>query len=437
MESSSCFKTYLKYVSLNVLGMIGLSCYILADTYFVADGLGAEGLAALNLAIPVYSFIHGSGLMLGMGGAARYAIFKGRGEDSEGSAVFTHTLVLVLCFAAVFILAGLFFTQPISRLLGGSGRVLTMSQTYLRTLLLFSPAFLVNDLLICFVRNDGAPQRSMLAMLGGSFSNILLDYIFIFSFHMGIFGAVLATGFAPIISLTILSGFFFKKQNRFHPLRCPFYADTFRHLLATGVPSLVTELSSGIVIIVFNVIMLNLCGNVGVAAYGVIANLALVVIAVYTGIAQGVQPLLSRYYGSGDTKQIRTVFRYALVTVFLLSLLIYLGMFFYADPITLAFNSEHNLNLQKIAAEGMRIYFTGCIFAGFNIILAIRLSCTDHTGSANLLSLLRGFLLIIPLAFLLAFLLQVRGLWLAFPLTELLVAILGIFLYNRAKRKEE
>ena len=194
-------REFLRYVSLNVLGMLGLSCYILADTFFVARGLGSRGLAALNLAIPVYSFIHGCGLMLGMGGATRYTILRHQGRGEDGDAAFTHTLGLGLALAAALLALGIAASGPIARWLGADGEVFAMSRTYLQVLLLFSPAFLLNDVLLCFVRNDGAPQLSMLAMVAGSLSNVALDYIFIFPLDMGIFGAVLATGLAPVISL--------------------------------------------------------------------------------------------------------------------------------------------------------------------------------------------------------------------------------------------
>ena len=119
-------------------------------------------------------------------------------------------------FALIFFCAGLFLSGGIARMLGADTQVFGMTETYLRVLLLFSPAFLVNDVLICFVRNDGDPGRAMFAMAGGSLSNILLDYIFIFPLNMGIFGAVLATGFAPVISMVILSPHWVKKRNQFH-----------------------------------------------------------------------------------------------------------------------------------------------------------------------------------------------------------------------------
>lgn len=283
-RTKSFFREFAQYTSLNVLGMVGLSLYILADTFFVAQGLGTDGLAALNLAIPFYSLLHGSGLMIGMGGATRYAIQKGQHRDEEANRTFSAAFSLVCLFALLFMLAALFLPGELLSLAGAQGQVFTLSHTYLRVIWLFSPAFLLNNLLLCFVRNDGAPHLSMAAMLGGSFSNILLDWVFIFPCSMGMFGAVLATGLAPIISLLILSPHFLRRKNRFHLVwrfpegrRCG-------GILLSGVPSLVTELSSGVVMIVFNTILLGIEGTVGVAAYGIIANLSLVILAIYTGI---------------------------------------------------------------------------------------------------------------------------------------------------------
>ena len=169
MRDTSPLKEFARYTSLNVLGMIGLSCYILADTFFISLGLGADGLAALNLAIPIYSFINGSGLMIGMGGGTRYSILKSQGNHREANRVFTNVLYLATVLAFLFVAAGLLFAGDIVRLFGGTGNVFTMSRTYLRVILLFAPAFLMNNVLLCFVRNDGAPQLSMAAMLGAAF----------------------------------------------------------------------------------------------------------------------------------------------------------------------------------------------------------------------------------------------------------------------------
>lgn len=424
----NCFQEYAKYTLLNILGMIGLSCYILADTYFVAKGMGSDGLTALNLAIPVYSFIHGTGLMLGMGGATGYSVLKGQGKHAEKNRTFTHTMCLVSVFGMLFLLIGFAGAGTITRLLGADKTVYSMCYTYLRILLLFAPVFLLNEVLLCFVRNDGAPGQSMLAMLGGSFSNIILDYLFIFCCDMGIFGAVLATGLAPVISLLILSPFLIKRKNQFHFAKGKLQLPVIKYVFITGAPSFVSEISSGVVMMVFNMIILGILGNIGVAAYGIIANLSLVVLAIFTGIAQGIQPIVSKYFGMDNRENIRAVFRYAVCTVVILSGIIYLGMFFMAENIVEIFNSEGNGELQRIAVEGIRLYFTACVFAGFNIIFSIYLACTKHAKTANIISLLRGFLLIIPMAFALSAVWEMTGLWLAFPVTELTVVAAGVLL---------
>ncbi len=427
-------KEYAKYTSMNVLGMLGLSCYILADTFFVAKGLGSRGLAALNLAIPVYSLIHGTGLMLAMGGATRFSILKSQNAGQRKHQVFSRTAMLTTCFALLFVLTGMLGAGWITDFLGADEAVYDMCKTYLKVLLLFSPAFLFNDLLLCFVRNDGNPQLAMTAMLTGSFSNIILDYIFIFPCKMGIFGAVLATGVAPVIGIAIQSTYFFRGKNTFHLVKTGVSVSQALRIMSGGVPSLVAELSSGIVMVVFNGIMMSLEGNTGVAAYGVIANLSLVVISVFTGLSQGIQPVVSRYYGAGQSDRIREVFRYAVITVAVLSFLIYAGMFIGTDWVVSLFNSEGNARLQVIAAKGLRLYFTAVGFAGFNIITAVYFTSIDRARPGNIVSILRGIVLIVPLAFMMSGIFGLTGLWLAFPAAEFLTAAAALLLYLRNRQ---
>lgn len=436
MKESSCFREFLKYSSLNVLGMIALSCYILADTFFVSKALGANGLTALNLAIPVYNFINGSGLMIGMGGGTKYAISKSQGKMKQASQAFTNAAALTALIAACFFLLGLFASAPIARMLGADDTVFEMSRTYLQVLLLFSPMFMTNNLLLCFIRNDGAPQLSMAAMITGSLSNVVLDYVFMFPLGMGIFGAVLATGLAPVISILVQSPYLLTKKNQFHLVRCRLSARLSLGIFSSGLPSLITEISSGIVIIIFNRIILGLEGNTGVAAYGVIANLSLVVIAVYTGISQGIQPILSSNYGKGIRENVQAILRYAVTTVVILSAGVYLCMFFGAEPITAVFNSEKNQILQEIAEAGLRIYFTGCVFAGLNIILSVYFTSTERPLPAQIISVMRGFIVIIPMSFLLSAVAGLSGVWASFPATEFLVSLVGVWLYAVMRKKE-
>ena len=419
---------YFKYVSLNVLGMAALSCYILADTFFVSRGLGADGLTALNLAIPVYNLVNGTGLMLGVGGGAKYAVSKSRGDSNAQNKVFTNTLFLAAVFSAVFLAAGLFFSKSITAALGADSAVFNMTNTYLKVILLFSPAFILNNIFVAFIRNDGDPKLSMAGMITGSLSNVLLDYIFIFPLDMGIFGAVFATGLSPVISMCVLSVHKIKRKNDFHIVKTPPAPKLGGNICALGIPSLVSELSSGIVIIVFNTIILNIAGNTGVAAYGVVTNMSLVVIAVYTGAAQGMQPLVSEAHGRGDGKSELKFFKYAVITVFVICAVIYPVVFFFSEQIAAVFNSENNDRLQQIAAQGLKLYFTGALFAGFNIVAAMFFTARETPLPAHIISILRGLVLIVPAAFILAQLFGITGVWLSFTASEAVCAVCAVVL---------
>ncbi len=431
MEQRQIRREFFKYTSQNVMGMIGLSCYILADTFFISQGLGLDGLTALNLAIPFYNFIQGFGLMMGMGGATKFALLRGQGREDEAQGVFTQSLILALAASLLFVIPGVFCSSQLSTLLGGSGAVHGMTRIYLRVLLSFSPAFLVNNVCLCFVRNDNAPRLAMTAMLGGSFSNILLDYLFIFPLNMGMFGAILATGLAPVISLAILAPHFRRRTLRLS--RQGLRVKGAGELAALGSPSLIAELSSGLVLLMFNLIILSLAGNLGVAGYGVVANIYLVVLALFTGLSQGIQPLVSAAWGRREERTVRTVYRYALWAAVLLAVAVYVLSVLFAQPIVAVFNREQDPVLQQIAVRGLRLYFTAFFFSGFNVVTAVYFSSMDRPRAGFAVSILRGFVLIVPLALIMSRLWGMDGVWLSAPVTEALTALVAIYLLRKLK----
>lgn len=423
-----------KYVSQSVLSQLGVSCYILADTYFISKGVGADGLTALNLAIPVFSVMNGCGFMLGIGSGTKYGIMKGMGNEKRGDVLFTSSLCVVTVLAVIFMLIGLLAADPITALVGANAEVYDMTRTYLQVILLFSPMFMINNLLGAMIRNDGNTSLAMTAMLSGCLFNIVFDYIFVFPMGLGLFGAVLATAVAPIISILILLQHFVKKKNQFRLIRVRPDVRLVASAAGLGVPSLVTEVSSGLVIAVFNLLILGLAGNVGVAAYGVVANISIVVIAIYNGIAQGVQPLLSREYGRSQEKNVHRFLGWAMMLTVILAMVIYVGIYWNADGIAMIFNSGRDMDLQRIAVEGLKIYFTACPFVGANILLAIYFAATDQAAPAQMISLLRGLIVIVPLAFIMANVAGLTGVWMTFPLTELVVCVVAYGLYKKMKR---
>ncbi|QLY81856.1 MATE family efflux transporter [Clostridium intestinale] len=424
----SILKNFIKYVSLNIMGMIGLSCYILADTFFVAKALGATGIAALNFSISIYSVIHGTGLMIGIGGATRYSILKSRNKDMKANIIFTTCMKLGVVIGIIFALIGILGTTPLALVLGADMTTLPLTKEYLSTILCFAPFFIINNIVLAFVRNDNNPNLSMIAMLLGSFSNIVLDYVFMFPFGMGMFGAAFATGLAPIISIGVLLIHFIKKKNNFKYIHSKVKFSYIRDIFGLGLSTFIVEVSSAVVLITFNLVILRLRGNLGVAAYGIVANIALVGISVFTGIAQGVQPLISKGYGLKNYELLGKVKNYALITSVSLALFMYLFMFLNSDSIIGIFNSEKNLEIAQIAKSGLRIYFIGFFFVGINIIMAMYLSATERTRDAFIISVSRGCVIILPLVILLSRIWNITGVWFAFVLTECIVTVIAFYM---------
>ncbi len=424
----SIFKNFVKYVSLNILGMIGLSCYILADTFFVSKALGATGVAALNFSIPIYSVIHGTGLMIGIGGATRYSILKSQNDNKRANIIFTTCIKLGIIIGVIFVIIGVFGSKSLALQLGADISTLPLTKTYLMTILCFAPFFLMNNILLAFVRNDNNPKLSMIAMLSGSFSNIILDYMFMFPLGMGMFGAAFATGLAPIISIGIISIHFIKGKNNARLMKSRIKWSTICDVTSLGLAAFISEVSSAVVLITFNLVILRLEGNLGVASYGIIANIALVGVSIFTGIAQGVQPLISKGYGMGNHDVLKKVKKYALMTSLGIASLIYLFVFINAEHIIGMFNSERNMEIAEIANAGLQIYFLGFFFAGINIIMAMYLSSTESARDAFIISIARGCIIIIPLVLLLSSILKITGVWLAFVLTEFTVTIIAIIM---------
>lgn len=431
-------KKFVKYVSLNIMGMIGLSCYILADTFFVAKALGSVGLASLNFSIAVFSIIQGLGLMTGIGGATHFSIYKGRTDDQDKrNRTFVHSLVLGGFFALLFVLTAIFAATPLARLLGADDVTLPLTKVYLTTILYFSPFFILNNIVIAFVRNDDNPKLAMTAMLASSFVNIVLDYVFMFPMSMGMFGAAFATGLSPVASLCVLSGHFLRKKNHFRLCRCKIELAAVINIMSLGFSSFIGELASAITLITFNLVILGIQGNTGVAAYGIVANVALIATAVFTGVGQGVQPLASSYFGRKDASSVNRIVKYTLITAVILAVSIYGVVFCFSEPIAAVFNSQKDEILGKMAREGMKLYFTGYLFAGINIVSAAFLSAVFQSKHACLIAVLRSSALLIPGVLVLSRIFGMGGVWLSFTMTEFIVVVIAVSSLVRFKKGME
>lgn len=427
-------KLFFKYVSLNVLGMIGISLYILADTFFIAQALGSNGIASLNLSIPAYGIIHGTGLMLGLGGASRFSILNAQRKTESAQSVYTQSLLFGLIVGGMFSVLGVVGADVLARMLGANNETFANTVTYLRTLLFFSPFFILNNALQSFVRNDGDPSLSMYGMLIGSFLNIVLDYLFIFPLNMGMFGAALATSIAPISSIAILSLHYRRPNNQLKLVIQGLKLKVIKDICYLGAAGFINEIAAAVVLFTFNTIIFSLEGNLGLAAYGIVANISFVVLSLFTGVAQGAQPLLSDSYGLRDLKKMKQVLSLSVVTALAISILIYLTTVIYKNGIVSAFNSDQNTHVAEMAIVGLLVYFIGFFFAGVNTIFTTYFGATDQPRLALFFSLLRGGFIIIPIVLILSYFWGMNGVWASYVAAEAIVMIWIVIKMNPKKR---
>lgn len=427
------FQTFIKYTSLSMLSMIGMSCYILADTIFISNGIGTLGLTSLNLILPMYNVIFGFGLLIGVGAATRFSILISQEKNKEADHYFSQAIVFGILVSIPFVIIGFFFPETVVKVLGANEEVLATSVAYLRTFIVFTPFFVLNQIMVTFVRNDHNPKLASIAMLAGTLFNIIFDYILIFPCQLGMFGAALATGCSPIISLGICSLHFIYKNNNFHFVKSRLSFHYLKSILTIGIPSFITELSGGVITFVFNMIVLTIGGNIAVASYGIICNLAIVVTSLYSGIAQGIQPLLSRAYGKGKYHLIHDYSKYACFMSIILSCVIYLIITLFPDAIVGLFNSENNVMMANLAKEGLVIYFGAFFFVGLNMIAVSYFASTEKTKPSFIISLLRGGIIVVPTVYLLSHFFSLNGVWSAFPISEFIVLVCSVYLYKKYK----
>ena len=423
-------KQFFKYVSQNIFGLLGTSCYILADTYFIAQAAGTDGVTLLNLCLPIYNLIFAFGSMIGLGAATRYAILRAQG-DARAQRYFSNAIFSVCILAVPFMLVGIFRPDGLLRLMGGDADIVALGMNYARIFLMFTPFFMCNYVVASFVRNDGDPSLAMVATLSGSLFNVVFDYIFIFPMGLGLPGAALATAISPILSIAVCSAHFIKKSNTITFVRKAPSVRLLAQSCQLGISGFVGELSSGVTTTVFNFLLLRLAGNVAVAAYGVVANFALVATAIFNGVAQGAQPLVSQCYGKNEMAGARKLLLLGCGTALGLAALLYGVVFGYTDALTALFNSENSALMAEFAHSGIRIYFVGYFFAGCNIVAAGYLGAVNRPAEASITSLCRGMVAIVVCSLVLSALLGMNGVWAAFPVSEAITLALTVFLLKR------
>ena len=423
-----------KYIFPSILAMTGVSLYILADTFFISVAAGADGICALNLILPIWCLLFAFAAMIGTGAATRYSIVKASG-GTDANKYFSNAIFFALIVSLPFVLGGLIIPDKVLILLGANEEILDVGVIYLRTAMCFTPFFIINNIVSSFVRNDGAPKVAMAATLISSFFNIIFDYVFMFPMGLGMFGAALATGISPVVGIAICLTHYFSKNNTIKFEWCLPSIKKLYYSCILGISGFISEIASGVTSLVFNFILLYIAGNVGVAAYGVIANISIVCIAMFGGIAQGLQPMASEAEGRGENDVKTRVIRHSLIIGVIVAIIIVGACWIFASPIVSIFNSEGSAELQAYGEVGLRLYGLGFLFAGMNIIIAGFFGAVDKPRECAIISIIRGVVAIVAFAALLSALLGINGVWLSFAAAELVTLIVSCVMLYKSRGK--
>lgn len=409
------------------------SIYILGDTILVGRGVGSMGIAALNLLLPVFSLFFATGMLFGVGGSVLFSFDKGRKDETAAREHFSAALVGTVLMAVFYeLVCGLFF-DPITAFLGRNEAMDEMVRSYGRILTAGCPVFLLSSFLQAFVRNDRAPRVAMAAVIAGGVSNVILDYIFMFPMKMGMAGGALATVLGSVITVVILLSHFFSSSNTLKFTR-HFHWKTIGEVALNGLSSFILDLSSGVVILLFNRQLLYWIGDMGVMVYGIVSNSVLVVNSISNGISQASQPLMAVNNGAGLLERVNQTFRLAKrFSVGTGILFTALGLL--APALVVRVFVSPTPEILAMAVPAVRIYFLAFLATGINLLLATYFQSVLMPACALILSLCRGVIFSGILVYLLPYAVGVDGIWAAMPVAELLALMLGITMKKRGRRQ--
>ncbi len=411
-----------------------MSFYTMVDGLFVSNLIGTDALSAINLTAPVIQFVTAVSTMLATGGSA--VIMKKMGEQRIREAREDFTF-LILVNAAVGIVMCVLGYLAMGSIFGGMNLSLDVERycvEYLSRYLLFTvPILLMNNFTLYMIASEKA-SLSFICSVAGGVLNMVLDYVFIAGFHMGIGGAAVATGLG--YSVTAVVGLFvFARKNSLLHFRKP--VCRFKVLLnaaANGCSEMATALVTGIITMMFNWTMLHYVGEDGVAAVTIIMYVLMFASSLYTGYSYGVAPMISFYYGEKNRDKLKKLISISMKVILFISVLTIAASFMLTRPLVSVFASPDN-PVYDLAVAGNRICSVALLFIGFNIFASGMFTALSNGAVSAVLAFSRSFVFMLITMLVLPAVLGVNGIWLATPVAELMALVLSAVMFLKYRNR--
>ncbi|PAF48087.1 hypothetical protein BKH46_01895 [Helicobacter sp. 12S02634-8] len=429
LKNDSIKKLFFYYFIPSLCAMIALSTYSTVDGIFVGKKLGEEALGAISICWPVFPVLIAYELLFSLGAASIVSYFLGKNEVHRARLIFSSVFYFVIISTLIIGVFLYIFVDEIALLLGSSEALKPLVVDYLRVIFFGSVFMVLHPLCDVFAINDKRPILAMGAMIVGSLANIILNYLFLFVFEMGIHGSALATITGHAIGfLVLLQHFLFKRGKLYFVKR--FSLSAIISSAKSGIPQSVSELSAAIVMLLFNTIIMGIAGERGVSMYGIIMYSGIIFFTVLLSIAQGIQPIASFSYGAGSKERVRGIFLFSISVSVLVGVGIYLIFYgFDAYLVRLFLKSDiasRDPYLLGDTVEAMNIYYLGYIFLGVNITCAIFFQSVQRTRSSFIITICYTLIFLVFLLPILSKEYGLTGVWLAYPISQFLAFLVVV-----------
>ena len=433
-KKQSLLKQFFHFSAATVASLMVFSLYSIVDGLFVARGVGEYAMTAVNLSVPFVNLLFSIAVIFAVGTSTIIAYLLGQKNAQSANKLFSQNLVTLLVIGVTISVLVLAFTEPLARLLGAEEVTLEYTIHYLQGLAPFAVCFMISYNLEVLVKTDGRPRLALVTVCVGCVTNCVLDYLAIFHWGLGIWGAAAATGVSQLLTCIIYLTHFLGKHTTFHPVRFRMDWKIYRRLLPIGISDGLTELCNGLMIFLFNHTILRCIGTDGLVAYTIIAYANTLVINITMGVSQGSQPLISFQNGRGDGTAIGKLLRYGLRTMCGIAAVCFTVLFLAAPKLVAVYLPEAGAEMLTFATDAFRRYSLCYLPVGFNIYIAGFLTAMGRPLPAVSISTGRGLILQGSILLLLAAVLGGGSIWFAPVISEVLCLGLSVFFLLRLRR---
>lgn len=420
---------YFKYLVATFGSAMITSIYSLVDMAMVGQYYGPVGTATLTIVAPIWNIIFSLGLLTGIGGAVLYSTTKGQNENkkSNENEYFTMAFIGSVILGGVAWLGILFYDDEILRFFGGTQELISMAKIYLYPMKFVFPLFLFNQMLSAFLRNDNNPTLATMGILLGGIFNIIGDYVFVFTFDMGILGAGVATALGALISFLVLTSHFFTKKNSLKLVQGKEYVKKLGEIVYTGFSTFFIDIAMGILTIIFNKQIMKYLNADALAVYGVIVNISTFVQCCAYSIGQAAQPIISINFGANQWGRIRETLKYSIYTV------IFFSCIWVIFPVVvpnffIRIFMKPSEEILRIAPLIIRCYSISFLFLPLNIFSTYYFQSLLQPKISFIISIMRGLILSGILLVIFPIVFPVNSIWLAMFITEGVVGSFAIYM---------